>query len=128
MTKVFITATSWDDERSGILKGLLSAAKKKHGSNMVIMTGYSAIAIKIAAIASTYGFSVQMIAPDISVVGPGHISTPNNITVMSTSKSEYPNAVSALGADGVIAFDKGDPLVLGAIKSGTEVWFPMSDN
>lgn len=124
MSKVFVTATSWDDDRSMTLKGVLESAREKHGADVTLVTGYSAVAIKIAAIASIFGFSVQMIAPDLKVVGEEHVNTANNITVFSTTPSGYASAIADLGIDGVIAFDKGDPFVLKAISAGIKVWFP----
>ena len=128
MKKIFITAISWDPTRSEVLQEALASAKQKY-SNLVIVVGYSAIALKIASIASIAGLSVQMMAPDIDVITGEHITMVNGITVISTTSAEYSSSVTkdgSFGISGVMAFDDGDPIVLKAMGNGTKVWFPLT--
>ena len=129
MKKIFITATSWSNERDAKLKRILGGAIKKY-RELTIVVGYSAVALRIATIATSLGIPTQMIAPDIDVITGKHIDNVGNITVISTQKTQFANAVTkdgAFGITGVVAFDDGDPVALRAIASGTKVWLLESE-
>ena len=121
--RILITAVKWSKDKEKILEESLAAAYKKYNGKMLVMVGYTAPGLKIASIAIDGGFSVQMFAPDIKVITGEHIETVNGITVTSSSQGEYLKHLVG-SADAIMAFDKGDPVVLTASHLKKTVWFP----
>lgn len=123
---ILITAIKWTPEYLEALHAALQAAYKKYGSDMVVMVGYTAIGLKIATVAIEHEMSVQMFAPDLNIQ-PKAIDVVNGITITSSTKAEYMRYMVG-EADAVMAFDKGDPVVLTATKLNKRIWFPIGEN
>jgi len=121
--KILVTATAWSPERNSILNGAFEAARKKYGDEMLVIVGYTAPSIQIANIATEHGYTVNMFIPDIDMVQGKHIDAVNGITVTSTPKSKYIRQIVEY-SDAVMAFDRGDPVVMAAKRLEKQVWFP----
>ena len=121
--KILVTAIKWNEQYLSAVKKYLAAANKKYKGNLLIIVGYTAIGVKIAALASEAGLSVQMFAPDLDIQ-PKAIDVVNGITVTSTTKPEYMRQMIQ-ASDAVMALDKGDPVVMTATKLNKQIWFPF---
>ena len=121
--KILVTAIKWSDEYLNATKKYLIAARQKYSDDLLVIVGYTMIGVKIASIASEVGISVQMFAPDLDL-RPEAIDVVNGITVTSTTKPLYMRQMVE-EADAVMAFDKGDPVVLTAAKLSKTVWYPL---
>ena len=121
--KILVTAIKWNEQYLSAVKKYLAAANKKYKGNLLIIVGYTAIGVKIAALASEAGLSVQMFAPDLDIQ-PKAIDVVNGITVTSTTKPEYMRQMIE-ASDAVMALDKGDPVVMTATKLNKQIWLPF---
>jgi len=121
--KILVSAIKWTAERQDVLEKALRSALKKYGDELIILTGYTAPGIKIASMASIVGISVQMFSPDMGFE-PESLNVAKEITVTSSSKGDYMRFMVE-SSDAVMAFDKGDPVVLTATKLGKQVWYPL---
>lgn len=124
MRKILVTSLNWDSEKSKVLKRAFAAAKKKYGNDVLVIVGYTAPSIKISSIAAQNGFEVQMFMPSMDSLKPDHLEPNKTITVTSTNKPHYMKDMVS-EADGVIAFDKRDPVVMTATRLNKNIWFPQ---
>jgi len=125
--RIAISAIKWNEEYHNAIKKGLAAAKHKYKDGLLIVVGYTIIGVKIAAIASGENISVQMYAPDLNI-RPEAIdekSSITGITVTSTTKQGYMMQMMK-DVDGLIALDKGDPVVMAASRLKKPIWFPLS--
>jgi len=124
--KIAITAIKWNPEyHNAVRKGLI-AAKNKYKDGLLVIVGYTIIGVKIASIAAEIGLTVHMYAPDLNIQ-PRALDIVSGITITSTTKPEYMKYMIS-NADGVMAFDEGDPVVMAAKREGKAVWFPLNSS
>lgn len=121
--KILVTAIKWNAGYLSATKKYMAAANKKYDGDLLIIVGYTATGVKIASVAAGVGLRVQMFAPDLNIQ-PESVNVVGGITVTSTTRAEYMRQMIE-AADAVMAFDKGDPVVMAAIKLNKRIWFPF---
>lgn len=105
--KVLFTATKFDASRVEAVKRLITAVRKKFGDELVIVTGYTGPSVGIAYIANRLGVNTQIITPDLEHVNEKHLKVTKHITVLSTNKIGYMQALLE-DVSAVIALDDDD--------------------
>jgi len=124
--KILFTATEWVPERMGKLKGILLAAKKKHGDELTVVVGYTAPHVKIAITSYDMGITTEAFSVDLDSMPIEYLIKSNGVSITNLGLINYYDHVASK-VDSVVAFDKKDPFIFHAKKHGKKIWFPLLD-